>query len=160
MNTARTARKQVPAIFKKISWVKGTRNLDIGGGPYDDFTMALAKKGVKNYVYDAYNRSKTHNSRVLNLQRPFHTVTLSNVLNVVKSRKMRIFLLWMANSRVAENGAVYITVYEGDGSGRGKKTRDGWQANRKLKSYLAEVKRYFHSAKIEDGMIVAKGAII
>jgi len=35
---------------------------------------------------------------------------------------------------------IYVTVYEGDRSGKGKVTRDGWQENRKLASYLDEVR--------------------
>ena len=166
MTSARTARKQVPAIFKKVESRNGWRsvspvlktriNLDIGGGPYDDFTLALAEQGVLNLVYDPHNRSKEHNDVVLHQARNcmIASVTISNVLNVIKSLKEREKIIRLA--AILSDGPVYITVYEGNKSSRGCKTRDGWQCNRRLQSYVSELKSFFAAIEVKNGMIVAK----
>lgn len=50
---------------------------------------------------------------------------------------------------------VYITVYEGDGSGIGKKTLKGYQLNKKTSEYLEELREVFPDAKMKNGVIRA-----
>ena len=45
ITSKKTDLKQIPAIFKKVSWDSGTKNIDIGSGSSLRFTMAL--KGLE-----------------------------------------------------------------------------------------------------------------
>lgn len=162
--SAATSRNQVPAVYKKVmfraakraasateGWVDGTRNLDLGGGKFDLFTEALAKEGVHNLILDPYNRSEEHNRAVIvELERHgADTVTISNVLNVIKEFEVRAHVLRQALLYLNRDGRIYITVYEGDGRSEGKETRDGWQEHRPLRSYLEEVRKVFGSQSVE-----------
>jgi hypothetical protein len=79
-------------------------------------------------------------------QCPANTCTISNVLNVICDRDVRIHILTLAKKYCS--GTVYITVYEGDKTGKGKVTRDGYQLNCKLKEYMKEVQIVFPYAKV------------
>ena len=148
---------KVPAVFNKVDWKKGTVNVDIGGGRFDTAQEFLKPKGVENLVYDPYNRSKAHNQRISDRldKKKADTATISNVLNVIQEKDARIEVLNNAKENVKPNGEVYITVYEGNGSGIGAETSKGYQLNMKLKDYLTEVQEVFPDAYIRRGMIVA-----
>lgn len=157
----RTARKQVPAIYRKVLdlgwWDVSWTNLDIGGGPWDLFSDALAKMDVMNLIYDPKNRSVEHNAAVqaiLDRIGKVDTGTISNVLNVIESADERKQVLELAKKYVQR--AVFITVYEGDRSSIGRKTRDGYQLNRPLSGYLDEIKAVFPGCFIKSGLIMAK----
>jgi predicted RNA methylase len=149
---------KLPVLFSKVEFKPGTVNADIGGGKYDNVTTFLATKGVLNYVYDPYNRSKDYTEFVISKieHGQCDTVTISNVLNVIKEQKSRDEVLLNAVDAVKDNGTVYITVYEGDGTGKGKETSKGWQENRKTPTYLPEVKKYFDDVTLKNGVIIAK----
>lgn len=155
-STARTARNQVPAIFRKVleNFYFGRVNFDIGGGPYERMTDALAAQGVINLVYDPENRHESHNNRVITTlaRHKANTCTISNVLCVLKTKAMRREVLELAKKHTKER--VYITVYEGDRSGIGKSTRDGYQNNHRLRWYLKEIREVFPEAWMEKGVIV------
>ena len=146
---------KVPALFRKVTWVAGMKNLDLGGGRYDTATEYLKGYGAKNYIYDPHNRTPEHNAKSGFGFGTYHSVTLSNVLNVVKSKKGQMGVLEMANLALRVDGVVYITVYQGDGSGVGKVTTKGYQQNKKLWDYLPMVKKVFTHAGIQNGMITA-----
>lgn len=136
MQTIKTSRKQVPAIFKKGRWVPGFRNLDLGAGRFPElFTEALESVGVENHPYDpGYSPiSEMPEGR-------FDTATISNVLNVIDTWHGRMSLISEAIKRAP---VVYITVYEGDRSGEGRETRDGYQMNQSLRFYYYEIGKYF-----------------
>jgi hypothetical protein len=163
LTSKKTARKQIPAIYRKVLKRNGwnqSANLDIGGGPYDDFSDLLKKQHkITNYIYDPYNRTAEENLQTIlflaKTENPHpKTATISNVLNVVRSKKDRQNILRFAQESVC--GTVYITVYEGDNSSRWKSTKCGMQANRPLSSYLKEVRKVFPLASIENGMIIAE----
>lgn len=155
----KTSLNQVPALHKKVYFVAGTTNLDIGGGAYDTCTAYMEAQGVNNLVYDPYNRTDEHNANVLNECQAIagaDTATISNVLNVIMERDIRRDTLLVAARNVRTGGMVYITVYEGNGTGNGRETSKGWQNNAKLKWYLDEVREIFPSAEIKNGIISAK----
>lgn len=154
----KTARKQVPAIYRKVKnlsgWYAGTVNLDIGGGPYNLFTEKLAEEGVVNLIYDPKNRSDEHNEAILTLlQDKADTCTISNVLCVIEDPNERKQVLEFAKEHTS--GMVYITVYEGDKSGVGNKTRDGYQNNREIEDYLEEIMEVFPRISLQYDMVVA-----
>lgn len=148
--------KRVPALFKKIKWEVGIWNLDIGGGKYNTATEYLLSIGVCNYIYDPYNRTFGENQDTLDRfsWEKADTGTLSNVLCTIAEKDIRLALLKLAKRYVAGN--IYISVYEGDGSGIGRETKkDCWQNNKKLGEYWDEIVEVFPHAKI----IMKKGFI-
>lgn len=152
--------KKVPALFTKVNkyfgWKKGTRNLDYGGGKWNTATNFLKSKGVRNLIYDKYNRSDTHNNQIMeaiNLDR-VDTATLSNTLNVIKERSEKETILYIVKAALKKEGICYITCYN---SGKtGESNPDSWQEGKSLKSYLPLVKKIFGNGEIKHGMIIAK----
>lgn len=137
---------RVPALFRAVAFTPGTVNLDYGGGKYDTATEYLAGQGVHNLIQDPYNRSPEHNAAVVRevIDRGgADTVTCSNVLNVIMEYDVRRHVLEDIRAGLRRGGVAYFTVYEGDGSGRGRVTRCGWQANRKTADYVAEIEQVF-----------------
>jgi SAM-dependent methyltransferase len=150
----------VPAVFRRVDmlggWQDGTTNLDYGGGPYDKMTVTLAGVGVDNLVFDVYNRSIAHNMETIKRceRQPADTVTISNVLNVIRNRDERIKVLKNCKRLLKKGGKVYLTVYEKDGSGKGRQTRDGWQEQRRLISYRKEVTEVFNNIEMKNRMMI------
>ena len=138
--SAKTSRNQVPALHRALLradvWKPKDVNADIGGGKYDLATEELRRMKVVNLVYDPYNRCDDHNSCVMNLFVRACTATVANVLNVIAEPAARIEVIELA----ALVPVAYFTVYEGDRSELGCETRDGWQENRKLATYLDEIR--------------------
>lgn len=155
--SAATARHQVPALFRTVEWQRGTRNADIGGGPWDLGTQYLASCGVTSLISDPGNRAPSHNAAVIRSLRcePPDTATISNVLNVIQSPRERSDVIALAASLLQRDGVAYFSVYGGNRSGCGGPTRDGWQENRALRTYVDEVKRSFGDVRLVGKMIVA-----
>jgi hypothetical protein len=87
-------------------------------------------------------------------------VTISNVLNVIDTELGRAQVLENAVDAVKPNGTVYITVYEGDGSGVSRSTgKDQFQLNKSTKDYISEVKKYFKDVTVRNKVIIAKEPI-
>jgi len=153
---------KLPAVFTKLTkeakFAPGSRNIDIGGGKFDNASEHLAKQDVENLVFDPYNRSADHNRMVLESVRgkPADTATVSNVLNVIPDEANQIKTLETAYKSLKDNGEVFITVYEGNKSGVGKVTgSDQFQQNKKLSGYLDTVRKVFPNATVKGGMIRA-----
>ena len=147
----------MPALHRALvqdGWLEsGQCNLDVGGGRFDAATNWMHRLGISNSVYDPYNRGKLHNDRVMN-RSDYDTATVANVLNVIAEKDARLDVLRAAKTRA---GVVFISVYEGDRSGVGRVTRDGWQEHRKIEDYLTEVREVFPGATIQR---VAKTKVI
>jgi hypothetical protein len=144
-------------LLKKDAFKKGSKNLDIGGGRFDNVNKLLKEQaGATNVVYDPWNRSKAHNAKVVKKMAggQSDTVTINNTLNVIEDTPNQIRVLEQAKDAVKENGKVYISVYEGDRTGNGRPTSKGWQRNQKIEDYLETVKQVFPDARIENKIIV------
>ena len=64
--------------------------------------------------------------------------------------------LRLAHSSLKPKGKLFVGVYEGDKSGKGKQTgKDAYQRNEKLDAYLPTVQSVFPNAKIHKGVIHA-----
>lgn len=156
MNTsARTALKHVPAIVrlgdKYGYWIANTINLDLGGGPYELMTEAMAERYITNLVYDPHNRTSDHNGAILNIIRKMsgaHTVTVSNVLNVIEDDDAVNLVINQAHAGVRRGGTAYFTFYEGDKSSTGRETGCGWQRNIPFKDYLPLIHTIFHEENV------------
>jgi hypothetical protein len=156
ISSAATSRKQVPAAMKQIAWAKDTVNLDIGAGKFSDATAYLADQGVTNLEFDPFNRSEQENYDALMNVIGFNgadTVTALNVLNVIKEPFARDNVIRRAAKAVSKDGTAYFQTYEGDKSGKGAPSRDGWQENRATASYIGEIEKYF-------GHVVRRGQVI
>lgn len=148
--------KKVPAVFKKVSWKKGTRNLDWGGGKYDTASEYMESIGCENVTYDPFNRTEEENEKALN-GAPYDTVTVSNVLNVIMEKDIRVETVREAMRSLKKGGEMYIAIYEGDGSGKGRETKkDCWQNNEKLQFYVQELEAAGFKAKVKRGVIIMR----
>jgi len=165
ITSAATSLNQVPAVLRLIDktmpnpmafWAYTDTVLDYGGGKYDKLTKALAKLKVRNLVYDPFNRSKEHNALVRQLvtTRPVHHGICSNVLNVIREPAVRLKILKDLSRWVEPGGCVFITVYEGDKTSKGKRTSKGWQANRPTKNYLREIRKVFPVAVVMSSSLI------
>jgi len=156
-NLAMSSLNHIPALLKKIPWEPGQINLDVGGGRFDKATNYLKDLGVENIVIDPHARSLEHNyeaaSRLTSLGRA-DSATLSNVLCVIREKKKRLDALRFCCSMLKPGGKLYVSIYAGDGTGRGKSTKSKtWQNNRPLRTYLKEIKEIFPNACLEKGFI-------
>ena len=153
---------KLPAAFNKLAkegiWISGEINFDIGGGRFDNGTEFLETLGVTNYIYDPFNRSDEHNENSINqaANGQADTVTINNVLNVIQEEQNQLQTLEQAYNALKTGGVAYISVYEGNKSGVGKKTSKGWQNNKTLKAYLPLVRKVFGpnaTIEIKNGII-------
>lgn len=159
--SADTSLNQIPAIFKKVPWKDGTINIDIGGGKFDLATDYMKEQGVTNIVFDPFNRDTAHNRKAFEIiKAKGDTVTVANVLNVIKEDVIRENVILQAAKALKPDGTAYFGIYEGDGSGKGKATSKGWQNNRKTADYIAEIAKRFNDVSRKGNMIVAKEPII
>jgi hypothetical protein len=160
-----TSRRQVPALFKDVGddggWRRGSRNGDIGGGAWDDASGWLGRRGVDNVVYDPGNRDDEWNRDALDdmLDGQCDTVTVANVLNVIPEQKSRDEVIELAANCLADDGTAYFGVHEGHGDGQQDETRDGYQENRRLDSYVPEVEEFFDEVEIVGRRIEARSPV-
>ena len=160
--SAKTSLKQVPAGFKIVDkyfgWKPFTNNLDIGGGKYDLMTQALAEKSVANLIYDPYNRSKEHNIDVILscAESIIDTVTIFNVLNVIKEREIQREVIVMAYDSLKDGGHVFVrSTYMNPTKASGVTKSGTYQHYMTQKEYLEIVKEVFPNAELKHGIIHA-----
>lgn len=152
----------IPALFKaqekKCLFVTGDKVLDIGSGPKTEYIKKYMEIwGVEYHPYDPYNLPEEVNEESKK-SGPFTVVTLSNVLNVIMEKEIRMELLKEAYNHLGEYGYIYITVYEGDKSGVVKidEKKNSCQLNQKLAWYLEEVEDLFYNLKPENKVEISK----
>lgn len=154
---------QLPYTARLVTFKPGTRNVDIGGGKFDNFTEELSRKGVKNIVLDPYNRTEEQNAeaqRQLDTDGPADTATVNNVLNVIKEPAARDAVIKQAYDSIVPGGTAYFHIYQGfgeaKGTGVGKETRPGdWQENRKTATYMGEIAQHFDTVTRKGNLIIA-----
>ena len=165
ISSAATSLNQIPAAFNQLNkalarpeafWAGITDCLDYGGGRYDTFSDRLAEMRVRNWVYDPYNRSAEHNAFVRKMLwvSPADIAFCCSVLNVIREPEVRQDVLRDIARMVKPDSSVIISVYEGNGTSRGRKTSKGWQANRKLKNYVKEVQQVFPYVELVPGKFI------
>jgi len=150
--------KGYTTVGKHFGWTKGTTHLDIGGGRFDNAIEHLASHGVNAHVYDPYNRSEEHNTNALASagNGKADTVSLFNVLNVIDDPEHHTTALQLAHTSLKPKGKLFVGVYEGDKSGKGKQTgKDSYQRNEKIDAYLPTIQKVFPNARIHKGIIHA-----
>ena len=137
---------------------KGTRNVDIGAGRFDKATEFLANLGVENLPFDPVNRDETTNRRIAEEVKanPADTATVHNVLNVIDNDEVVDGIINQAARAIKRSGTTIFTIYEGNRSGVGKITRDGYQRNAPARSYVHRIKKFFDSVEVHGNVILAK----
>lgn len=174
----------LPAVYNKVNWkhyahaADDYHVFDIGCGQLATQRMAYEKLkqfGIKKfYPWDPNHRcmgNKIQTVTEMNKTDTNKVIICTNVLNVIDDDSaLNNLIAFICNMSVVQepNGIyhmnpVFVSVYEGDGSGVGRQTKkDCWQRNEKLAFYLNKfndyIKRsYNHNAnffKIKYGMIV------
>ena len=154
--------KQIPAGFnlidKHFGWKPNTINFDIGGGKYDLFTEELSENNVTNLAYDPYNRTDEHNNNVLTIVKKFgaDTVTIFNVLNVIKEYEMQINVLNLALETLKSGGYVFVrSTYMNPKKVSGETKSGTFQHYLTMNDYLKIVRNVFPNAELKYGLIYA-----
>ena len=158
--------QKLPQLMNKryadiVKFVRGGINADIGGGKYEDITRAMKRKfGVKNVVYDPYNRDIDHNINAANMIRgaKSDTATLSNVLNVIETRAQRELPIVQAADAIKLEGAAYFTMYNSKKKGT-THNGDSYQVAEDNDFYLPEIKKYFEEVEVvggKNGVVIAR----
>ena len=160
--SAKSCIKQVPAGFKIVhkyfGWQENTVNLDIGGGKYDLMTNRLKELGVTNLVFDPYNRSITHNIKVVNkiFSGDVDTVTIFNVLNVIKEHEIQLNVLKLGFNALKKGGMVFVrSTYMNSNKASGVTKSGTFQHYLTQGQYLEIVKEVFPNAQLKYGIIYA-----
>lgn len=158
-----TSIKILPATFTKFGLKPTDRVLDWGGGQYD-----IAKKsveygypGIKFEVVDAFNRTPTHNERVLKeyADNPATVLTINNVLNVIKETNIIEDVIRESKEYLDKDGVCYVKIHEGSApdakTGVGKVTSSGWQNNQPAEWYKQYVGKYYKYVERVGDILVA-----
>lgn len=124
-------------------------NLDYGGGKYNLGTNFLKKYNITNFVYDIFNRTEEHNNTILeSVKNGVDSVTLLNVLNTIKEKSTRLYVIRQAYSFFKD--VMIITCYNGNNTGVGSISKSNtWQENRNVKTYIPEIKEALGDVNIE-----------
>ena len=150
---------KTPIIFsayKKGQIELGRVNADIGGGQYDQITNWLKDKGVRNIIWDRFNRSEgfnAHSQKILQGGKA-DTATLSNVLNVIAEPESRLGAIATAYDSIKDGGKLFISTYTAPKPGE-VEGRDAYQLGMKTQEYVPEVEHIFGK-----GNVTRKGDII
>lgn len=149
---------KLPTVYGKIEFPTGCTALNYGGGKFDNTVKFGIANGFTDLIFDPFNRSHEWNAEIVKSisENGVDLAILSNVLNVIKEANVRGFVLDVLANTLNDNKPLFITVYEGDRTGRGRQTsKSAWQENRKLKEYLTEVQKHFTHVKTRYNTIVA-----
>lgn len=144
---------KVPALTRIIAEKYQGTNLDIldyGGGKYDNATEFLKTVSIKNRVYDPFNRTPEENNWAMS-KTDYSVVMLSNVLNVIAEKEIRLRILHDIQDHMASSGSLFIKIYEGNRSGimTVNEKRKSCQLNKKTSEYLPEVLEVFKNVRRE-----------
>ena len=156
INKSNTA-EAFTTLTKEKAFKKGSVNIDIGGGKFDNADELLQKSDATNLVYDPFNRTKAHNANIVDAVSGGNadTATLNNVLNVIDGEANQLKVLNQAKDAVKKDGEIFISVYQGKGDGVGRVTSKGYQQDKKVEDYLDLVRKVFPDAKLKNKIIRA-----
>ena len=137
---------KLPEIYKlRKEQLKGKSIIDIGCGKYDNAKRWAEENNATVAMYDKYNRTEQENAVALSCS-DYDVAILSNVLNVICEPEIRCGLVKLALDKAP---LVYVTVYQKDGKGNSRETKkDCWQEDRKIDSYVDEIKGYVPEMKV------------
>lgn len=148
-----TSRVQIPYLHKHPIAQAAcicSHVLDYGAGLSHELAREqVLRNGADAYEwYDPYWNSNAGNVHAL-LNGPYDVVLCSNVLNVINDDESLYQAVYQMLAHVRHdeqgNGVVLITVYEGDKSGEGRVTRDGYQRNLRTSAYVEMLEKRFEA---------------
>ncbi len=135
-NTSINANK-LPTAFTKFKPYGHV--LDYGCGKYYEKTKAHCDKTCLSYhPYDKYNCPDKENDKSINfgIEHGFDTIYCCNVLNVIDNDDVVWEILYKMFMMLNHHSKMYIQIYEGNRSGKGKATKnDCYQRNAKTEYY-------------------------
>ncbi|EOX4805168.1 hypothetical protein [Vibrio sp. Vb1337] len=149
--TLQTSRKQVPASAKRLSrlapnWSYANNILNFGCGKSPDLTEEYLTNYHKQIMtvthYDPNSKAKGVVNNIAEIdssKRRFCVMLCADVLNVCKDLDAAI-----ADMAKIDFDCAVIQIYEGNRSGKGRKTRDGYQRNEPVSAYLPILMSNFH----------------
>lgn len=149
---------RLPAVYGRAV-LRSRMVMDYGCGKYTDHIREHVNGKGKAYLpYDPYNQPDERNAATATIvcnAMTMHVpvdVVCSNVLNVIDDADtIRRIAHHIEEITALTGGTGYITVYDGNRSGTGKRTgADQYQRNEPLRSYL----KYFSNAHIKNSMII------
>ena len=149
-------KNKLPAIYRKLGkTIEGKSTLDYGCGRYvDHIREHLESINCTPFFYDPYNRTEKQNSEWICTQCGYHAIDVaicSNVLNVIDDEKSIEKIIDILGYHAKE---AYLTVYEGDKSGKGRQTGpDQYQRNEKAQKYLDRIVSMGYWAELRNGVI-------
>eukprot|EP00835_Amoeboradix_gromovi_P001227 NODE_51_length_27121_cov_0.309452.p13 type:complete len:184 gc:universal NODE_51_length_27121_cov_0.309452:17201-16650(-) len=145
------------AAFKDIIeyFAKNSRNLDLGGGQYDDSTEYLNSQNIYNHVADLFCRSVEHNVRVLS-SGPYDSVTSISVLNVIDTSENRLKHVKLSYEMLKPGKCAYFKIFEGDQTGISYTENKRHQENKLTSCYVELIKQVYPVVTIKK----AKNLII
>lgn len=156
---------KTPALFKKVEWVRETRNADLGAGKFDNISEYLLQFDIQNFSFDPFNLSLERNLEAIRniYSGQCDSCTVTNTLNVIQSRADRATLIARAHDTLKPGGVAYFQFHEGDRTGQGRVSqRDkagnplAWQENRRTRDYLPEIEPLFCDIKVSGNVITAR----
>lgn len=141
--------KRVPALFSKFCF-EGKSVLDYGCGKYPEIIKEYVEScSGKYFGYDPYNLGNE-----IPKNQKFDVVTISNVLNVIQEEEVITRIIDDA-MRIAD--LAIVSVYEGDKSGFGRKTKeDCYQRNQSKNWYYHFINNIGYQVEIKHGCILIK----
>jgi hypothetical protein len=158
-----TSLNQIPAGYKKSKKYHHLDNsvvFDYGCGKYVEKVQAWAKDNINSVVvgYDPYNRTTSDNLKALIDAQDCNVIVCNNVLNVLTDDKIDFVIRDIAALAIRNNiKKVYVTVYQGNRSGKGKiSKKDCWQRNEKIVDHVERLKRVFDNVSASNGIITIK----
>lgn len=151
-------RTKLPAVYRKATFT-ASLVMDYGSGKYIEHIRNHVNAMHKTYLpYDPYNQPDDRNAvtatlvcNAMNVRFPVDVVC-SNVLNVIDDdAEVQKIARHLEEIALTSGGHGFVTVYEGDRSGTGRRTgSDSYQRNEPLRNYL----RFFRHATMRNGMLV------
>ncbi|EGQ9137942.1 MULTISPECIES: hypothetical protein [Vibrio harveyi group] len=149
--TLQTSRKQVPVSAERLSklapnWSYANNILNFGCGKFPDLTEECLTNCHKHSMtvthFDPSSKAKGVVSNIAEIdssKRRFCVMLCANVLNMHKDLDAAI-----ADMAKIDFDCAVIQIYEGNRSGKGRKTRDGYQRNEPVSAYLPILTSNFH----------------
>jgi hypothetical protein len=138
------------AAMDTLPFENGSRNLDIGGGRFDESSKHILKwYGVTNLVYDPYGRSEEHNSNVIGEVKkdPVDSVTSNSVLNVVLDEKERGAHITLAYDSLKSGGVAFFKVWRENNNSIPDPEKS--QSNKEARHYVGEIQGIFGRDNVE-----------
>lgn len=149
-DSKKTSRPQKSAPYTKYAHLfrVGYRVLDYGGGKYDIAKDYMATKGVNVEVYDPFWRTPAHNKMVLDKfkKKSPDIIICANVLNVIMEDEIVEDVVRKIKKLTGKHTIVIFCIHQGDKSGIGKPTTDGYQRNERAEDYYKFILPYFPTA--------------